>query len=162
MKSKLLISPWLSGVPTLKRGDCACPAAGAARIIADASRLSEHRIVYAPIAGHLPGLDGGEMSGAGGLFRVGDAPDLIQLRHRRLNVARVIGAPRHDHRFFSVPGPVESKPGMRLRMHRRLKLRFLPDLAAVGGYFDLRDRARTGPGQAGNLDISLPGQLHSA
>src|SRR6267142_4203380 len=159
MKSKLLISSWLRGVPTLCLGDCASPAAGAARIISGTSRLREHRIVHAPIAGHPPGLDGIEMNGADGFFRflVSDAPVLIQLRARRLNVTSFIRATRHEHRLFSVPSPVKRKPGMRLRVHGRLKLGFLPTLAAVGGHFDLADRAPTGPRQAGNLDISPAG-----
>jgi hypothetical protein len=65
------------------------PAAGAARIIAAASRLREHRIGDAPIAGHLPGLDSIEMSGADGFSRVtiGDAPVSVQFRPRWLKVA---------------------------------------------------------------------------
>jgi hypothetical protein len=60
----------------VEAGDCASPAAGAARIIAAASRLREHRIGDAPIAGHLPGLDSIEMSGADGFsqFAIGDPP----------------------------------------------------------------------------------------
>src|SRR5262245_4259373 len=163
MKSKLLISSWLRGVPTLYLGDCASPAAGAARIISGRSKLSEHRIVHAPIAGHPPGLDGIEMNGADGLIRVfvRDAPMLIQLRTRRLNVTRLIRGTRHEHRLLSVPSPVKRKPGMRLGMHRRLELRFLPTLAAVGGDFDFGDRATAGPGQPGNLDISRAGNLLS-
>ena len=53
--------------------------AAIARIITGTSTLCEHRIVYAPIAGHEPGLDGIEMSGAAGFFQLGDAPVLIQL-----------------------------------------------------------------------------------
>src|SRR5262245_6696326 len=164
MKSKFLISSWLSGVPTLKRGDCASPVAGAARIITDASRLSEHRIVYAPIAGHAPGLDHVGVNGAGGFFhiRFGDAPVLVQLRLRGLNFTLFIGAARHEHRLFSVPGPVKSKPGMGLRMHRRLQLCFLPALAAVGRYFDLADHAPAGPSQAGDLHVSPAGYVHSS
>src|SRR5215831_19231908 len=158
MKSKLLISCWLSGVPTLKRdGDCASASAGAARNMTGTSSLREHRIGYAPIAGHFPGLHGVVMLAPDWFFRllVSDAPVLVQLRNRGLNVTLVIRATRHDHRLFSVPSPVKGKPGMRLREHRRLKLRFLPCLATVGGYIDLADRAPAGPGQAGNLDISL-------
>src|SRR5271169_2662408 len=97
------------------------------------------------------------MSGADGLFRLfaGDAPICIQLRYRRLNITLVIRATRLDHRLFSVPSPVKSEPGMRLRKNRCVKLRFLPTPAAVGGYIDFADRAPTGPSQAGNLDISL-------
>src|SRR3984893_10679872 len=102
------------------------------------------------------------MNGAGRLIHVGDAPVFKQLRSRRLNFTLVIGATRLNHRLFSVPSPVESKPGMRLRKHRRVKLRFLPGPAAIGGYFDLGDRAPTGPGQAGNLDISLAGYVQSS
>src|ERR1700680_1915915 len=129
--------------------------------ITGTSRLREHRIVHTPIAGHPPGLHGIVMRGAGGLFRLlaGDAPVFIQLRHRRLNFTLVVRATRLDHRLFSVPSPVKSKPGMRLRKHRRVKLRFLPTPAAVGGYFDLADRAPTGPSQAGNLDISPAGYV---
>src|ERR1700674_66449 len=103
------------------------------------------------------------MRGAGGFLRIlaGDAPVLIQLRSRRLNFTLVIRATRLDHRLCSVPSPVESKPGMRLRKHRRLKLRFLPTAAAVGGYIDLADRAPTGPSQTGNLDKSPAGYLQS-
>src|SRR5439155_1336507 len=99
------------------------------------------------------------MNGAGGFFRVlfADAPVSIQLRARWLNFTEFICATRQEHRLFSVPSPVKSKPGMRLRMHRCLKLRFLPALAVVGGYFDLADHAPTGPSQAGNLDISPGG-----
>src|SRR6266436_1591919 len=133
--------------------------AAIARIITGTSTLTlcEHRIVYAPVAGHEPGLDGIEMSGAAGLFQLGDAPVFIQLRLRRLNVTLVIRATGHEHRLFSVPTPVKGKPGVRLRMHRGLKLRFLPALAAVGGDFDLTDRASTGPSQASNLDVSPAG-----
>ena len=90
---------------------------------------------------------------------VRDAPVLIQLRARRLNITLVIRATRHQHRLFAVPSPVERKPGVRLGMHRRLKLRFLPALAAVGGHVDLGDLTPTGPRQAGDLDISLTGDL---
>src|ERR1700686_1326909 len=162
MKSKPLISCWLSGVPALKRGcDCASATAGAARIITGTSSLREHRIGDAPIAGHFPGLHGIEMRGADGLFRLlaGDAPVFIQLRYRRLNFTMVIRATRLDHRLLSVPSPVKGKPSMRLRKPRRLKLRFLPAPAVVGGNIDLADRAPTGPSQAGNLDISLAGNL---
>jgi hypothetical protein len=75
-------------LPTLNLGDCASPAAEAAMIVAAASRLGEHRIGYAPVASHLPGLDGIEMSGTDGLSRVlvGDAPVSIQFHPRWLNV----------------------------------------------------------------------------
>ncbi len=43
------------------------------------SKLRKHRVMYAPIAGHEPGLDGIEMSGAAGFFQPCDAPVLIQL-----------------------------------------------------------------------------------
>src|SRR5258708_2574717 len=124
-------------------------------MITGTSRLREHRIVHTPVAGHPPRLHGIEMNGAGGFFRLllGDAPVFKQLRSRRLNFTPFIGATRLDHRLLSVPSPVEIKPGMRLGKHRRLKLRFLPAPAAVGGYIDLADRAPTGPSQAGNLDI---------
>src|SRR5262245_66689380 len=114
MKSKLLISSWLRGVPTLYLGDCASPAAGAARIISGTSRLSEHRIVYAPIAGHEPGLDGVEVNGAEGLFRilVSDAPGFVQLRSRRLNVSRFIRGTRHEQPLYSVPIPVKREPAL--------------------------------------------------
>ena len=59
----------------------------AARHITDVSRLREHRIVYAPIAGHPPGLHGIGMNGALGFFRLffADAPVFKHLRARRLN-----------------------------------------------------------------------------
>src|SRR5437867_7853363 len=117
--------------------------------------------MYAPIAHHLPRLDGVEVRGAAGFGRVGNAPLLIQLLHRRLNVTLIIRAPRHEHRLFSVPNPVKSKPGVRLGMHWSLQLRFLPTLAAISGDFNLGDRAATGPSQASNLDISRAKQLHS-
>src|SRR6266853_5119104 len=103
------------------------------------------------------------MTGAGGFLRIlaGDAPVFIQLRSRRLNFTLVIRTTRHEHRLFSIPSPVKSKPGMRLRKHRPLKLRFLPSPAAIGGYIDLADRAPTGPSQASNLDISLAGYRQS-
>src|SRR5262245_12869410 len=113
--------------------------------------------MYAPIAGHEPRLDGIEMRGAAGLFQLGDAPEFIQLLLRRLDVTLVIRATRHEHRLFSVPSPVERKPGVRLRMHRRLNLRLLPAPAAVGGDFHLADRAAAGPSQTGNLDVSPAG-----
>src|ERR1700730_1852016 len=130
-------------------------------MITEASRLREHRIVQTPISRHSPGLHAIEMNGAGGLVRLGDAPVFIQLRPRRLNDTFFILATRLDHRLLSVPSPVEIKPGVRLGKHRRLKLRFLPALAAVGGYIDLGDLAATGPGQAGNLDISRAWYFHS-
>src|SRR5262249_58274887 len=124
MKSKLLISSWLRGVPTLYLGDCASPAAGAARIISGTSRLREHRIVYAPIAGHEPGLDGVEVNSAEGLFRilVRDAPVFVQLPARRLNVTRFILGTRHEHRLFSVPTTVKPQPSVLLGTDRPLKL----------------------------------------
>src|ERR1700719_5000731 len=129
MKSKPLLSCWLSGVPRLKRGcDCASATAGGARIITGTSSLREHRIGDTPIAGHFPGLHGIEMRGADGFFRLlaADAPVFIQLRYRRLNFTLVIRATRLDHRLLSVPSPVEGEPRMRLREHRRVELRFLP------------------------------------
>src|SRR2546430_11962638 len=57
-----------------------------------------------------------------------------QLRQRRLNLTRFVCAARLDHRLLSVPRPVERKPGMRLRKHRRMTLRFLPTPAAVRRY----------------------------
>ena len=125
--------------------------------------LSEHRVVYAPVAGYPPGLHGIEMNGAVGLFGflVGDAPVLVELCSRRLNFTPFIRGARHDHRLVSVPCPVKRKPGMRLRMHRRLKLRFLPALTAVGGYIDLADLAPAGPSQTGDLDLALAEIFHS-
>src|SRR4029077_7931070 len=137
MKSKILISSWVRGVPRLVR-DCASPATGAARIITGTSKLREHLrkhgIVYAPIAIHPPGLNGIDVNGAAGflLSHVGDAPVFIQLRQCRLNFTAFIRAARLEHRLFSVPSPVQSKPGMRLRKHRCLKLCVLPTAAAVG------------------------------
>src|SRR5450631_1952375 len=110
-------------------------------MITDASRLREHRIVQTPVAGHPPGLHAIEMNGSGRFIRLGDAPVFIQLRSRRLNYPIFIRATRLDHRLLSVPSPVEIEPGMRLGKHRRLKLRFLPTLAAVGGYIHLADLA---------------------
>src|SRR5438552_6166843 len=119
----------------------------AARIITGTSRLREHRFVYAPITVHPSGLEGVDMNGSACFLRshVGDAPVSIQLRQRRLNLTLIIGAARLEHRLFSVPGPVESKPGMRFRKHRCLKFRFLPAPAAVDRHLDLADRATTGP-----------------
>src|SRR5258708_35629265 len=119
MKSKPLISSWLRGLPTLKVGDCASPAAGAAKITAGTSKLrSEHRIVYAPIASHAPGLHGIEMNGAVGFLRflAGDAPVTIPLRARRLNFTPFIRAARHEHRLLSFPAPVKLEPRMHLPM----------------------------------------------
>src|SRR5262245_28633194 len=113
MKSNFLISSWLRGVPTFKRGDCASPAAGAARMIADASKLSEHRIGYAPISSNLPRLDHVSVNGAYGLVHVlfGDAPVLVQLLLRGLDFTLIIGATGHDHGLFAVPSPIERKAG---------------------------------------------------
>src|SRR5258708_39721626 len=137
--------------------------AAIARIITATSTLCKHRIVYAPIAGHPPGLHGIEMNGAGGFWRflAVDAPVIIQLRSRRLNFTPFIRATRQEHRLFPVPSPVKSEPGMCLRMHRRLERRFLPARPAVGGYIDLTDLAPTGPSQASNLDISPTGYCQS-
>src|ERR1700722_8132410 len=96
------------------------------RALPSEQALREHRVANAPIAGHEPGLDSIEVRGAAGLFQLGDAPVLVQLRLRRLNVTLVVRATGHQHRLFAVPRPVEREPGMRLRMDRRLKLRFLP------------------------------------
>src|SRR4029077_15647783 len=162
MKSKPLISCWLSGVPTLKRdGDCASATAGAARNITGTSSLREHRIGYAPVAGHFPGLHGIVMLATDDFFRVRDAPVLVQLCYRRLHFTLVIGATRQDHRLFTVPSPVEVKPRMRLRQHWRLKLRFFPGSATVGGYIDLPDCAPAGPGQAGDLHVARAGDFQS-
>src|SRR6516165_1760975 len=161
MKSKLLISSWLSGVPTLYLGDCASPAVGAARSISVASSLAEHRIVYAPIARHPPGLHAIGVNGALGFLRLlfGEAPVLEQLGARGLNLAELVGATRHQHRLLSVPSPVEREPGMGARNHWPLQLGFLPGLAAVGGHVDLLDHAAAGPDQSGDLHISLAGHL---
>ncbi len=80
-------SSWLRGVPHYRSATASGPATGAARIISGTSRLGEHRVVYAPIAGHLPGLHAIGMNGALGFFRVlfADAPVFKQLRARRLN-----------------------------------------------------------------------------
>src|SRR5215471_12193751 len=153
MRSKLWISSWLSGVPTLNLGVCASPAAGEARIINGTSSLSEHRIVYAPIASHPPGLHHVGVNGTTDRFfhvLFAGAPVLVQLLARGLNFTQFVGGTRQDHRLFSVPRPVERKPGMGPWNHRPVKLRFLPGLAAVSGHIDLLDDAPTGPGQAGN------------
>src|SRR4030095_2392978 len=117
----------------------------------------------APMARDFPGLNGVEMNGARKwiLFpiRCIHAPLFRPLRQRRLDLTRVARATRLDHRFLSVPGPVKRKPGMRPRKHRRMTLRFLPTPAAVRGYFHLGDRARAGPRQAGNLDISSAAEV---
>src|SRR5262249_31890904 len=92
---------------------------------------------------------------------VRNAPVFVKLRQRRLNLTSFIGTARLEHRLFSVPNPAESKPGMRLRKHRCLKLCFLPAPAAVGGYVHPADHAPTGPGQAGDLVKSAAGYLES-
>src|SRR5215813_1722550 len=95
------------------------------------------------------------MNRTGGLVRFlsGNAPVSVQLLPRWLNITLVIRATRHKHRFLAIPRPVKRKPRVRLRMHRGLKLRFLPALAAVGGHVDLADCSPSGPGQTSNLDI---------
>src|SRR5262249_5944827 len=116
MKSKPLISSWLRGVPTLYLGDCASPAAGTARIITDARRLSnEHCIVYLPITSHFPGLLTIRMNGALRFFQflIAEAPVFKQLRACRLNFTQLIRATRLEHRLFAAPSPVKGEPRMR-------------------------------------------------
>src|SRR5262245_20487839 len=163
------MSAWLKGVPTFGKtrcGDCASAAAtGMAAIIAGRKNLSEQDIGNAPIASDLPWLNRVEMNGAGRWIffpiRWVHAPVLGQLRQRRLRLTRVVRATRLDHRLLSVPGPVKRKPGMRLRKHRRMTLRFPPTPAAVRGYFYFGDHACAGPRQAGYLDISSGGNMQS-
>src|ERR1700740_2518538 len=99
-----------------------------ATIIAGRRNLSEERIGDAPIASDFPRLNRVEMNGTRKwiLFPIRwlHAPVLRQFRQRWLNLTRLVRATRLDHRFLSVPGPVERKPGMRLRKHGRMTLRF--------------------------------------
>src|ERR1700736_5661623 len=97
---------WQGAGGTDDTRDCVSPTA---KTIAEARGSREHRVAHAPIACHLPGLHGIEMRGADGFRRLlaGDAPVLVQLRHRRLNFTLVVRAARLDHRLLSVPGPVE-------------------------------------------------------
>src|SRR5215467_12235340 len=159
MRSKPWISCWLKGAPTLGKARCDCArATGATRISAGTSSLSEHCIGNAPVLGYLPRLNGVHVNGTWPRLFVPilrlHAPVLGQFSKRRLNVAGLIRSTRHQHRLFTVPGPVIGKAGVRLRMHRILDLRLLPSLAAVGRDVDLADLARPGPGQAGDLDIA--------
>src|SRR5262249_39932568 len=127
--------------------------------------LSEQDIGDAPIASDSPGLNGIEMNGAGTWsffpIRCVHAPVFRQLHQRRLNLTRVVRATRLHDRLLSVPSPVERKPGMPPRKPGRMPLRFLPTPAAARGDFDLGDRARARPRQAGNLDISWAGHVQS-
>src|SRR5436305_1809742 len=100
-----------AGIKPLRFGISTFGRLWASMIIADASRLSEHRIGYAPIASNPPGLDHVGVNGAYRLVPIlfGDAPVLVQLELRGLDFTLIIGATRHEHRLFSVPSPVKSK-----------------------------------------------------
>ena len=80
-----------------------------------------------------------------------DAPVLVHFVRGRLDVAIFICATRLQHSLLSVPIPLKVEPGVRAPMYWFLKLRVLPGVASVGGYFDLADGASAGPGQAGNI-----------
>src|SRR5688572_21642213 len=123
MRSKDLISFSVSGVPTFGNRRpcwaCASTTAGmaAAMMTAGARILSKERIGDAPIASDFPGLLGREVDGARfGLafpIRHVDAPVLAHLRERQLDFARLVGGPRHDHRFLSVPFPIGGEARVR-------------------------------------------------
>src|SRR5205809_1097546 len=119
--------------------------------------LSEEHIGYAPILSNLPRLNRIPVVSVADRFQailLAAAPVPVQLGERRLHFALVIGASGHDHRFFSVPGPVEAKPGMRHGKDRFLELCFFPGLAAIDGYVYFADLTPTRPCQAGNLVIA--------
>src|SRR5262249_16749368 len=119
--------------------------------------LREQHIGYAPIPGDLPWLNGIPVVSVADRFQaipLTASPVPVQLGERRLHFTLVIGAPGHDHRFFSIPGPVEAKPGMCHGKDGLLELCLFPGLAAIDGYIYLADPTPTRPCQAGNLIIA--------
>src|SRR5207248_8302685 len=78
----------------------------------------------------------------------GLVPVLGDLLARRLRLADLVDAARHDLRLVAVPLPRVGEQAMGHPLRRSLELRLGPFLAAVGGDLYLLDGAAAGPGQA--------------
>src|ERR1700730_12044148 len=138
---------WISSAvgvrPTPKLGDCADPRWHSPRIIASKRSLRKP-IVHAPIASHLPRLNG--------IVGAWDAEFVVQrlvpvlggLGSRRLNGAQVVGAARHEHTLLSIPFPGEAEPGVGHSIRRRPELGVVAAAAGVGGDLHLANRSTTG------------------
>src|SRR5205809_7347965 len=84
-------------------------------------------VVNAPVGRHLPALDGIQE-----VVRV-EAADLDEIGERRLNVTRLVRAPRLKHGLAPVPPPGEPESNMGEAEHGLLQGGLAPRPAAVGG-----------------------------
>src|ERR1700730_12844588 len=112
------------------------------RIVATRRSLGKP-IGNAPVARNLPRLNGIVGALNPQLVVQGLVPVFGDVGSRWLNRAQFVRAARHEHTLFSVPLPVEAKPGMSHGIGRRPQVGVLPAPAAVEGYLDAADGART-------------------
>src|SRR5689334_14094277 len=88
----------------------------------------------------------------------GLVPVLGDLLARRLRLADLVDAARHDFGLVAVPLPRVGEQAMGHPLRRSLELRQVPFLAAVGGDLYLLDGAAAGPGQATDFVEALTWQ----
>src|ERR671919_3072311 len=125
------------------------------------SKLLRVHIGHAPVARHLPALDGVQMVDRTELAAA-ETADFDQLLKRRLHVAGLVLAPTLQDRGVAVPPPWIPKAGMADRENRLLKGLELPALAAVCRHVHPLDPATPRPGEPGDLVEPRPRQLHFA
>src|SRR5499427_1950643 len=88
----------------------------------------------------------------------GLVPVLGDLLARRLRLADLVDAARHDLGLVAVPLPRVGEQAKGHPLRRSLELRLVPFLAAVGGDLYLLDGAAAGPGQATDFIEALARQ----
>src|SRR5258708_28702666 len=88
----------------------------------------------------------------------GLVPVLGDLLARRLRLADLVDAARHDLGLVAVPLPPVGEQAMGHPLRRSLELRLVPFLAAVCGDLYLLDGAAAGPGQATDFVEALAWQ----
>src|SRR5258708_38297340 len=130
-----------------------------------AKNLKRNRILDAPIAVNLPGLNRIEVSrNRSRRFEElrFNLPEFRKFNNGGLLLAALVDAARLQNGFFAIPVPSESKSHVRLGIHSALHFRLFPAFSVVRGYFDLADEAAAGPRQAADFVKARSGQFLSA
>ena len=109
-------------------------AASRANVAIEAAPVLIKRILDAPVARYLPGLDrikvANDESYFSEILNVG-APKFGYFDNRRLHNALVVRAPRLQDALIAIPFPRYGKPGVRLRNDRAMQLRIAPSATAI-------------------------------
>src|SRR5262245_35783477 len=115
-------------------------------------------IGHAPVSRDLPGHDAVVQPGHSVIPLERLVPVFGDLLSRRLLLADLVGAARHDFGRVSIPSPRIAEADVRHALRRALELGAVPRLPTIGGNLRGTNGAAAGPSEPADLVESLARQ----